>query len=55
MKLSQVNGMVKLNIHDTFVVMATKRDVIMTSLVRKIRILKKFKKNFFQGYFLLFC
>ena len=36
MKFSQVDGMVKLNVCYTFVVMATNCDVIMTSSVRNI-------------------
>ena len=56
MKFSQVDGMVKLNIHYTFAVMAKNCDVIITSENRS----KKFgfeaiKKSFFQDYFLLFC
>ena len=38
MKFSQVDGMVKLNIRYTFVVIATNCDGIMTSSDRKIRI-----------------
>ena len=38
MKFSQVDGMVKLNIPYTFVVIATNCDGIMTSSDRKIRI-----------------
>ena len=41
MKFSQVDGMVKVNIRYTFVVMATNYDAI--------------QKSVFQDYFLLFC
>ena len=49
MKFSQVDGMVKLNIRYTFVVMATNSDVIILIGFEAVQLI------FFQDYFFLFC
>ena len=49
MNFSQVDGMVKLNIRYTFVVMATNSDVIILIGFEAVQLI------FFQDYFFLFC